>query len=528
MKKRVKTLFKDRYLLILFILSAVCFLYFYWINVERPGGNWDGGWYKIWYDQRMYHIMVRKLFLRDFSPGGYAYALGYPILGAFFYRFLPQDPFLIPNLILFIIANTSFYLAIKNLINKEIAFVGSMLLIFATSLVQRSVVPWTSNVTSALGFLSFYLITTKYSWKNCLLFGLTTGYSFFSRYADGVILLPFLWLYILKFLKESKFSKKSFKLAIRGAFVSHFIFGVFVILMLAFNKLVFGTFLGSYLSSIKNTVGFDPIKHWPDKVIGIIVNSFAWHHNWHVLSTPLLGDTFVFVFWPLGLFLFLKSQFKKWWHVASASMLSVVFWVVFYIPHRGNAPHTLLNGSLHYFKVIYAVLAFFSIYPLVTLIKSRKKSKTVIIYLLIFLAIISFIEIFKPQPLPAAAFSIKASVNQEASSLALDNDLKTRWSTQKPQQKEDFLIIENSKNRTIRGVKIESQYSPGGCPESLVFEESNDKITWQPIFSYKKDLECSYLSRYFYPRKSKHFRIRLTDLHQTNWWSVNELTLFGQ
>ena len=97
---------------VLWVAIAAIVWYFvsYVSHPAMPGNvvNYWMGWFG-WYDQGKYLESAKALSDLSLTPDTYFYPLGYPLLGAFFVRFLPRHAFLVPNLLCTVFIVLTFY-----------------------------------------------------------------------------------------------------------------------------------------------------------------------------------------------------------------------------------------------------------------------------------------------------------------------------------------------------------------------------------------------------------------------------------
>ncbi len=105
-----------------------------------------------WFDQSRYLTSAIALAGGDLSAGAHWYPLAYPLIAAPFVWVMPGDPFVLPDLLLFLIACAGFQRAVGTLGVER----GAATLIFsAAAFVQQDVAaawvnPWTSTLSAAL------------------------------------------------------------------------------------------------------------------------------------------------------------------------------------------------------------------------------------------------------------------------------------------------------------------------------------------------------------------------------------------
>ena len=93
----------------LLIATAVIYSLAYLGHAVLPGNSkYPEGWWG-WWDQGQYLKCAASLAHGTLTSDTYWYPLGYPMIGALFYRFTPQHAFFLPDLILVLGITALFY-----------------------------------------------------------------------------------------------------------------------------------------------------------------------------------------------------------------------------------------------------------------------------------------------------------------------------------------------------------------------------------------------------------------------------------
>lgn len=128
--------------------------------------------------------------------------------------------------------------------------------------------------------------------------------------------------------------------------------------------------------------------------------------------------------------------------------------------------------------------------------------------------------------------SLKASINAEAAPLATDGRLHTRWTTGRPQQPGDEVLIDLARPRLVTGVRLHLGRSPRDFPRGWELSTSGDGVTWQTITSGHIDsLPLSALVVPSEPRlelsssptTARFLRLTGTTADPVFYWSIHEL-----
>ena len=179
-----------RRLLFLALSAAAFFLIAYGEEPDAPHSRNDCG---IWtrYDQSYYLRMASDLAGAGLPREAYAYGLGYPLLGAPLVHLVPVNPFFLPNLLLYVLAVCTFYLAGTRLLGGAGAILAVGLSL-GPPFIEFFCIPWNNAVSvAAVGVLLHLGLGAR-----CppLLAGLVAGgvlgMVFASRYVDAALLFP--------------------------------------------------------------------------------------------------------------------------------------------------------------------------------------------------------------------------------------------------------------------------------------------------------------------------------------------------
>lgn len=134
----------DNDLILVAIGSGVYFFYCYLTNEDRLG------WFA-WADQSAYLKQAKALSEWSFQP--HYRPLGYPLLGAIFYRMFGTDAFMVPNLVSFIAIAVAFYGSCRSVLTRlESVFLTVGLICTQYGIIWKwLIVPW-NNIPAYAGF----------------------------------------------------------------------------------------------------------------------------------------------------------------------------------------------------------------------------------------------------------------------------------------------------------------------------------------------------------------------------------------
>jgi len=338
-------------LIALGIISLTFFLYSYWLNLSRPGVYYEKGWYG-WYDQSQYLQMAQDMASFSLAGGHYVYGLGYPVLGAIFYNIYPLDPFLIPNAVIFICTILLTYLTARKYLSEELSIFSSLVLLFATPLINYVTVPWSSTVSLFCLSILFYIVSNGVRSKfTSALVGICFAWTFSARFVDAVFLVPL----AVAFFIESK-NEKNFARDIVIAVISA---GIIVSIVLFTQQVYFGSpFRTPYSDSQEHDypgLGIFDISRIPDSLFSVIINPFM---KYDQVEAPLLLSAFIFIFSPLGVISMLKTKQRLVW---LALLLGFIMAIFFYSSFIAFGAYNLKYWCIHYIKMWFPALSILSV-----------------------------------------------------------------------------------------------------------------------------------------------------------------------
>lgn len=198
-----------RVLLIVGCVALFAFCASYYVSQSRPGTTTSEGYFG-WADQLNYRLEARALgdgvlpgidydYKTDtakpsYNPSArrlydYAYGLGYPLLAApFTHLGMNADPFVLPDAVIFVADVLIIVVLGRRLRSLAFGLLLAAALVFATPLLDFSVVPWNTSVTT-LAILVALLVATDpddHPVGHALALGVAVGMCFAARYVDAL------------------------------------------------------------------------------------------------------------------------------------------------------------------------------------------------------------------------------------------------------------------------------------------------------------------------------------------------------
>jgi hypothetical protein len=141
-------------------------------------------------------------------------------------------------------------------------------------------------------------------------------------------------------------------------------------------------------------------------------------------------------------------------------------------------------------------------------------------------------------PLDRSRWRASASANQRQVSLALDGNLRTRWTSLKPQSPDLHFELDLGRMETIRGMTLHQGSSLQDYPRELKLFVSPDGKRWRNVETqWLSDLywagnrlfnkRGNRFTYYFTPVSGRYLRLEQRGSDPTYYWSIHEIDLFG-
>lgn len=306
-------------------------------TLPSPTAFYPLGWWG-WFDQSQYLKCAAGLAYGTLTPDTYLYPLGYPALGALFYRCMPDHAFLVPNLIMVLGIAALFYEIAKRLVTPMEAalFMAVFTFCYRGVLSDTLVVPWNTIPTHLLAYAVILLVAFEpVTKKRVLLSALCVGLMYLCRQADAACMGPLVAIALLRI--------PTWPERIRTGLLCSAIVGFFWAFVLLVNYLVFASWITPY-EKIVRSIGFGAYPILP-KMFWLIIDSrpvftepgssLSAHFPWLLLVIPgavyflrrhshgaagillSIGATYAIYFqfndfWPSNLFKYLLVHYLVW------------------------------------------------------------------------------------------------------------------------------------------------------------------------------------------------------------------------
>ena len=521
-------------------ISTATFVISYLLHGQNPivENNWFG-----WWDQSQYLLIARNLAQFTIVPSQYLYGLGYPILGALFYNLYPTNPFLIPNLLMYLLTSWVYLHIVRQYLSEELSFLTILLMLWATQLTTFFVVPWNNSIAIVGMGILIYLgsVVREIRWTHSIIIGLVIGWVFAARYVDVFFLLP-VTLYI--YIREFRRLRSQIKFALLSAGVA---FGIFCVILYT-HQYAFGSFFKTpYHLHLQpgghsdQSLSAFQIYRVPDHLYSLIINPYQFHHlKYGLLNTPLLGYSFFFIFSLTG-FSYLIFYRQNW--MIAVIFVTMLFSFVFYGSFTSTRASDLKYHCLRYFALWYPLLtltAVLGISKLVTFSGLTKREKQAILLgvmvtilgVLFTCSYLKYSEVkAKAKMLDSSSWVVSSNCNTQAAKYAVDSVPATRWDSGVPQRPGIYFLIDLGAINEIGMVKLRLFDSSNDYPRGLEVETSVDGLTWRKILDFG-GLSPSLLTDDDVQFNLVGVSARYVKLLQTKrsgkwYWSIHELEIYG-
>lgn len=360
-----------------FIALLICYLMIYLRHPALPGNNIQHplGWWG-WFDQGQYILSAKSFAQFDFSAKNHHYPPMYSLIGALFYKLVPNHPFIMFNLGSFLFFAYTFLKVSRAYIGYAAALIAFTVTVVGNKLIfEQFVVPWTS--TFAVAIISVLILILKHIETNYEikpiklwitgLFATIVSLIFPLRMIDSIVILPFCCLFLFYLYKSYPAKKDGNKLSylFMHSLVGLSCFSAVIILYVLFNLKLSGHPLGNYfLINMGNgyhpadllekaySIFLDGHTLYIEKGTGLLIR-----YPWMLLS--LFGIAIALLSGPM---------------LIRVIAISIVLQFAIYLPYGDFLPNSIFRFlNIHYFKWTFPYLGMFAIYYFIKLYKNRQR-----------------------------------------------------------------------------------------------------------------------------------------------------------
>ncbi len=151
------------------------------------------GWWT-WTDQNRYLTEAAALAQWQLDATSYFYPIGYPMLGALFWKWMPVNPFFIPDLLLVLVAAFAWWRIAQRVLSRLEAVVVGM--IFAAThaglIGQTMIVPWNTIATQAALLVGIWIAIELRGGRAVGWLSVLAAITYWIRPIDAVAFAPLL------------------------------------------------------------------------------------------------------------------------------------------------------------------------------------------------------------------------------------------------------------------------------------------------------------------------------------------------
>lgn len=340
---------KNQTTYIILILVAVCFYlikYLSYSALPEVSAKYPLGWWG-WWDQGQYIKSARALANFDFKGDSHWYPIGYPLMGALFYKLVPVHPFLIPNILYYVGIVWLFSLISNKFLTKCESTILAFFAFFVDKIVVESlVIPWTTIPTHFFIYAIIYLLVFhEESIKRYALAAVFTGIIFLCRNGDMLFIAP-LFLFSMLATREIK------KIFTYG-FVSFFVFLPFLLFTLISNKYIFGVYWETPYYEAASINGFSLYNIFY-KAYSVFIEAGTLYS----LSTPMLLKRYT---WMLLIIPGTFYAYKKYGLKIVGVILSIIATYIFYLTYNDFDSQNIFKYKIvHYLRWTLPLLLLFA------------------------------------------------------------------------------------------------------------------------------------------------------------------------
>jgi hypothetical protein len=310
-----------------------------------PGAATRGWW--TWSDQQRYLAEAAAIAEGRLDRSSYTYPIGYPVLGALAWRWLPAHAFLLPNLLLFAGSAAAWWRLARRWFEPLAALaVAAVFVLFHRWLVaDTQVVPWNTLPTQCALLVAVVRVTNATAPRPIWPLALLAGAAYAVRPVDAVAFAPLLaW---------AAWEQHGWRPRLRAAATAAAIVALFMAAVGLVNLRVFGSWRTAYDVASVN-VGFGSYP-------------FAYKSFWlFVDGRPLFGETTPALLFRYPWLLLVPAAGVFWirrdgWRALAALAAVGCSWIV-YLSYNDFLPSDVYRFTLiHYlawsFPLLFLVVA---------------------------------------------------------------------------------------------------------------------------------------------------------------------------
>jgi hypothetical protein len=361
-RKAVRRLLDLRWVM---ALIAVIYVYTYFALPPTPGNSpleHPLGWWG-WFDQGEYLKSANAFLHGDRTGDNYRYPPLYPAVGAIFLKWSSGHPYFLPDLLCWL----WFVFAFIRFADRYVPRWSGLVLLFGTiivnhELLENFVIPWTSTLSMALlgtGILGLIWLREVREGKRKQISGwqlyivaISLGLLVPTRPGDGVLGAVIGLAFLIEYWRARRNAAAS--LPAPSRFLPLVVIGSAIgpAIFFAFNKVVFGNLLGSYIQAVRSNGYF--VVDLPEKFISIWLDG----KTLYGVNNAGLTEHYPWLFLSLAGFVWALLRGDVLLRVVA---LAIGLLFALYMPYSDLIPLGLWRVlNIHYFKWTFPFLALFA------------------------------------------------------------------------------------------------------------------------------------------------------------------------
>ncbi|MDT8390336.1 MAG: discoidin domain-containing protein [Lentisphaeria bacterium] len=108
---------------------------------------------------------------------------------------------------------------------------------------------------------------------------------------------------------------------------------------------------------------------------------------------------------------------------------------------------------------------------------------------------------------------------------AVDGDLYTFWSTGRPQQGDEWFLVDMGRRQRVSRIELENSWCPYDYPRQFTVSVSDNGETWSdPVATGAGTQSITHIV--ILPQETRFIRIAQTGQHPKYWWSISDLRIY--
>lgn len=324
----------------LLVAGTIWYLWVYALHPVLPGNSLAGtsGWWG-WSDQGYYWRSAQELSSFRLSQEHYWYPLGYPAMGAVFFRLMPSHAFLIPDLLCFVGILSLFYRICREFMSpwESVALTVAAILLPKSVFTDSLVVPWTTTPVHLMIYsIIVLLVFSKPRLANYVVASLLLALMPWFRGGDAIFVLPIFVMHLWNERRRDGIGTCSAKIALTAGLLALSAGG-----LAALNFHVFGKIMTPYMQLASATVGAG-LDGFLTKAYAVFISAVPLSEN---RETMMIHRFPWLVFVPTGVFYLLKQFSLK--HLGWMSAIAVC--IGFYLSYNDFGSGNIFKYlTIHY------------------------------------------------------------------------------------------------------------------------------------------------------------------------------------